>query len=69
MYLVNTATLSNSVVAMTFAAYPLLAAMGYLVGYYSARSTSDWVTLMFITFMALGLLGLVIAAVVRGCEG
>ncbi len=62
MYLVNTTTLSNGVVAMTFAAYPLLAAMGYLVGYYSARSASDWVTVMFIVFMSLGLLGLVIVA-------
>jgi hypothetical protein len=62
MYLVNTAYLNPGVVAMTFASYPLLAAMGYLVGYYSARSASDWVTLMFIGFMSLGLLGLFIAA-------
>ena len=62
MYLVNSAYLNASVVVMTLASYPLVGAMGYLVGYYSARSASDWVTIMFIAFMALGLLGLFVAA-------
>lgn len=62
MYLVNSTYLNGGVVVMTFISYPLVAAMGYLVGYYSARSASNWVTVMFMAFMALGLLGLFIAA-------
>jgi hypothetical protein len=63
MYLVNTARYNNSGVgAMAVIAYPLAAVMGYLVGYYSARSNSDWITLMFIVFIAIGLVGLFIAA-------
>ncbi len=62
MYLVNPATLNPGVAVMAFAAYPVSAAMGYLVGYYSARSNSDFVTLMFMGFLSVGLLLLYIAA-------
>lgn len=62
MYLVDPTRLNPAVVPMAMAAYPVAAAMGYLVGYYSARSGSDWVTLMFVAFMAVGLLSLFIAA-------
>jgi hypothetical protein len=62
MYLVDPVRLNPAVVPMAMAVYPVAAAMGYLVGYYSARSGSDWVTLMFVIFMAIGLLSLFIAA-------
>jgi hypothetical protein len=55
MYLIDTATLNVGVVSMAIVSYPLTAVMGYLVGYYSARSASDWVTVMFIIFMTLGI--------------
>jgi hypothetical protein len=62
MYLVNSATLNSGVGAMAVIAYPMAASMGYLVGYYSARSGSDWITVMFMVFIGTGLLGLFIAA-------
>ncbi len=62
MYLINTARYNGGIGAMAVIAYPLAAAMGYLVGYYSARSHSDWITLMFIVFIFFGLVGLFIAA-------
>lgn len=62
MYLVDPLRLNPAVVPMTMAAYPMAAIMGYLVGYYSARGGSDWVTLMFMTFMAIGVVSLFIAA-------
>jgi hypothetical protein len=58
MYLVNSQQINLGVVIMALVSYPLAAAMGYLVGYYSSRSGSDWVTVMFITFMFIGLIGL-----------
>jgi hypothetical protein len=62
MYLVNTARHSSGIGVMAVIAYPPAAAMGYLVGYYSARSNSDWITLMFMIFIFFGLIGLFIAA-------
>ena len=62
MYLVNSAEISPALAVMAVCAYPLAAVMGYLVGYYSARSGTDFVTVMFMAFLALGLLGLFIAA-------
>ncbi len=62
MYLVDTSKLNLAVSVMTVISYPLSASMGYLVGYYSARSNSDWVSIVFILFMALGMLGLFISA-------
>jgi hypothetical protein len=58
MYLVDTSSLSAGVAVMAMAVYPVAAAMGYLIGYYSARSSSDWVTVMFIVFMIVGFIGL-----------
>ncbi len=58
MYLVDTSNLSRGVGVMTIVAYPISACMGYLIGYFSTRGQSDWVTLMFIVFMVVGLAGL-----------
>ncbi|MCP4601533.1 MAG: hypothetical protein GY847_13645 [Proteobacteria bacterium] len=58
MYLVDTASLEGGIGVMAIASYPIAAAMGYLVGYYSARGSSDWVTIMFMLFMIVGLIGL-----------
>lgn len=62
MYLVNSAEINPALGVMAVCAYPLAAVMGYLVGYYSARSGTDFVTMMFMVFLALGLMGLFIAA-------
>ena len=62
MYLVDSQELPQGVGAMTIIAYPVAGAMGYLVGYYSARSSSDFVTALFMAFMGLGILGLFVAA-------
>ena len=62
MYLVNSATVNPALAVMAVASYPVASAMGYLVGYYSARSGTDFVTAMFMGFLGLGLLGLFIAA-------
>ena len=58
MYLVDTSKLRTGLVVMAMAVYPIAAVMSYLVGYFSARGKSDWVTLMFLVLMALGLAGL-----------
>jgi hypothetical protein len=58
MYLVNTSTSGIGISVMAIAMYPLAACMGYLIGYYSARGSSDWVTLVFMVFLLLGLVGL-----------
>lgn len=58
MYLVDTQNLNGGVVIMAIISYPITAAMGYLVGCYSARGSSDWVTVMFMMFMFIGLIGL-----------
>jgi len=42
--------------------YLVAATMGFLVGYFSARSNSDWVTAVFIGIMGLGLLALLAVA-------
>ncbi len=60
MYLIDTSSLSRGVGVMTIVAYPLAATMGYLVGYFSTRGQSDWVTIMFIVFMIIGLAGLLV---------
>jgi hypothetical protein len=62
MYLVDTSRVSSGVGVMALIAYPAAAAMGYLVGYYSARSGSDWISVMFMIFIGVGLLGLFAAA-------
>jgi hypothetical protein len=62
MYLVNSATINRALEVMAIAAYPVSAVMGYLVGYYSARSGTDFISVLFMGFLALGLLGLFIAA-------
>ncbi len=62
MYLIDTAALSSGVGVMAMAAYPISASLGYMVGYYSARGSSDWVTVMFMMFMIVGLIGLVAVA-------
>ena len=58
MYLVNTAESSGALTVMAILSYPLAAAMGYLVGYYAAKSASNWITLIFIGIMVIGLVGL-----------
>jgi hypothetical protein len=55
MYLIDTSQASTAVGVMAVSAYPIAAWLGYLVGYYSARGQSDWVTVMFIVFMFVGL--------------
>ena len=62
MYLVNTAEINAALGVMAVFGYPVASVMGYLVGYYSARSGTDFVTAMFIGFLGLGLLGLFVAA-------
>ena len=62
MYLVNTAEISPALGVMAVCAYPVASIMGYLVGYYSARGGTDFITMMFMVFLALGLLGLFVAA-------
>jgi len=60
MYVVDTHWLPAGVSVMAVAACPIAATMGYLVGYFSARSKSDWVTGMFIFFAAAGTAGLLV---------
>lgn len=62
MYLVDTASQNAGVGVMAVISYPIAAAMGYLVGYYSARGASDWVTVMFMVFMLVGLVALLTVA-------
>jgi hypothetical protein len=59
MYLADTSQMSGGIVVMAMASYPIAAIMSYLVGYFSARGNSDWVTLMFLILMVVGLIGLV----------
>ena len=58
MYLVDTAELGNATPTMTMALYPVAAVMGYLIGYFSARSSGDWITVTFMVFMIIGAIGL-----------
>ncbi|HUT78144.1 MAG TPA: hypothetical protein VM285_10680 [Polyangia bacterium] len=62
MYLVDTRMLPVGLEVMAVCAYPVAATMGFLVGYFSARSNSDWVTAVFIGIMGLGLLALLAVA-------
>ena len=62
MYLVDTEALPGGIGIMTQVAYPIAAVMGYLVGYFSARGGSDWVTVLFMGFVGLGFILLVIMA-------
>jgi hypothetical protein len=59
MYLVDTSEISGGLTAMAMLSYPIAAVMSYLVGYFSARGNSDWVTVMFLVLMVVGLVGLV----------
>ena len=58
MYMVNTADSSGAITVMAIISYPIAGTMGYLVGYYSAKSSSNWITIVFIAFMFAGLVGL-----------
>lgn len=60
MYLIDTRTLPTGTSVMAIASYPVAAALGYLVGYFSARSASDWVTVVFMLFVVLSIGGLLI---------
>lgn len=62
MYLVDTRTLPTGTIVMAIASYPVAAGLGYLVGYFSARSASDWVTVVFMVFVVLSLGGLLVMA-------
>jgi hypothetical protein len=62
MYLVDAAYLPTGTSVMAIAAYPVAAALGYLVGYFSARSASDWVTVVFMVFVLLSFGGLLVMA-------
>ncbi|MBW2276093.1 MAG: hypothetical protein JRF63_01295 [Deltaproteobacteria bacterium] len=62
MYLVETQAATPGVSVMAVAAYPIAATMGYLVGYFSARGNSDWVTVMFVLFGVAGIVGLFLVA-------
>ena len=62
MYLVNTAESSGAITVMAIISYPIAATMGYMVGYYSAKSSSNWITIVFIAFMLIGLLGILTLA-------
>lgn len=57
MYLLDTRWLPMGINIMVVATYPIAGVMGYLVGYFSARSKSNWVTLMFMVFLVLGIIG------------
>ncbi|MBN2714925.1 MAG: hypothetical protein JXX14_03655 [Deltaproteobacteria bacterium] len=58
MYLVDTRNMQVGLTLMSLITYPVAATMGYLVGYFSARGNSDWVSVMFVMFLGLGLVGL-----------
>lgn len=58
MYLVDTASAGPGLAVMAISMYPLAASMGYFVGYYSARGNSDWITLVFMVFLIIGIVGL-----------
>ena len=60
MYLVDTRGLPTGTSVMAILAYPVAAALGYLVGYFAARSASDWVTAVFILFVLLSFGGLLV---------
>ena len=60
MYLVDARNLPTGTFVMAIASYPVAAALGYLVGYFSARCASDWVTLIFIVFVAFSLVMLLV---------
>jgi hypothetical protein len=55
MYLVDARNLPTGLSVMAIASYPVAAALGYLVGYFSARCASDWVTVIFLLFVAFSL--------------
>ena len=59
MYLFDTRNISPGLTAMALLAYPVTAVLGYLVGYFSAKSSSDWISLMFMFFLIFALAGLV----------
>jgi hypothetical protein len=60
MYLIHTGNSAPGISLMILAIYPVSATLGYLVGYLSARSQSDWVMIMFTVFLSIGLLGLMV---------
>ncbi|MBN2528736.1 MAG: hypothetical protein JXR76_20265 [Deltaproteobacteria bacterium] len=60
MYLVDTRSIPAGLTAMALVLYPVAATMGYLVGYFSARGNSDWVSLIFLVFLGFGLVSLFI---------
>lgn len=62
MYMVDSTQVSPAVEVMTMLVYPVSGTMGYLVGYYSAKGGSDWVTILFMCFIGVGLFGLFVVA-------
>jgi hypothetical protein len=62
MYLVDSLSIPPGLGAMALVAYPVAGLLGYLVGYFSARGNSDWVTLMFLVFVGAGLVGMFVVA-------
>lgn len=62
MYLIDTSATNYAFAVMTIIAYPIVALMGYMVGYYSARGNSDWVAVIFMLFLFIGLVGMLVVA-------
>ncbi|MCK9522777.1 MAG: hypothetical protein M0R76_06970 [Proteobacteria bacterium] len=58
MYLIDTSRTALGIHVMALLASPLAATAGYVIGYFSARSNSDWVTLLFLAFLGLAFAGL-----------
>jgi hypothetical protein len=55
MYLVDARALPIGTFVMAVASYPVAAALGFLVGYFSARCASDWITAVFMLFVLFSL--------------
>ena len=62
MYLVDGSALPPGVGVMAMGTYPLAATMGFLVGTFAARSSSDWLTGVFLAVLAAALAGLFVVA-------
>lgn len=62
MYLVDVSSTNVAIGVMTIIAYPIACVMGYMVGYYSARGNSDWISIVFAVFVILGFIGMIAVA-------
>ena len=60
MYLVDTRSSPMGLSVMALLGYPFSAAAGYVVGYYSARANVDWLTVLFMSFLGIVVIGLFI---------